>query len=221
MMDNTFPIKKTLLTWSWSCCDFAALSSGVENQAISIGMTGPSFPDQSHRPMIHLPVMTFRKSGSSLMVWIKSLATEAWCFFCSSSRSCGINFAMAHHFMPRSCIKILATVVFGIPRSASSSHTVGHQFLLIVAHTHLMFSSVVFVAGFPEHGSLSTDSRPSLKHLCHTFICAALIALSPKSSWIIQIVSAEECSNLTQNLMQIHCSTCSVILNTLTTQYTC
>ena len=31
--------------------------------------------------------------------------------------------------------------------------------------------------------------------------------------WIIWIVSVEECSSLTQNLMQIHFSTCSVILN--------
>ena len=39
--------------------------------------------------------------------------------------------------------------------------------------------------------------------------------------WISQIVSAEECSSLTQNLMQIHCSTCSVILNVMATQYIC
>ena len=39
--------------------------------------------------------------------------------------------------------------------------------------------------------------------------------------WIIWIVSVEECSSLTQNLMQIHCSTCSVILNAMATQYTC
>ena len=39
--------------------------------------------------------------------------------------------------------------------------------------------------------------------------------------WIIQIVSAEECSSLMQNLMQIHFSTHSVILNAMTTQYTC
>ena len=31
--------------------------------------------------------------------------------------------------------------------------------------------------------------------------------------WIIWIVSMEECSNLMQNLVQIHCSTRSVILN--------
>ena len=39
--------------------------------------------------------------------------------------------------------------------------------------------------------------------------------------WIIWIVSTEECSSLMQNLMQIHCSTHSVILNAMATQYTC
>ena len=39
--------------------------------------------------------------------------------------------------------------------------------------------------------------------------------------WVIWIISAEECSSLTQNLMQIHRSTHSVILNVMTTQYTC
>ena len=36
--------------------------------------------------------------------------------------------------------------------------------------------------------------------------------------WVIWIVSAEECSSLTQNLVQI---CCSVILNAVATQYTC
>ena len=39
--------------------------------------------------------------------------------------------------------------------------------------------------------------------------------------WIIPIVSAEECSSLMQNLMHIPCSTHSVIVNVMTTQYTC
>ena len=39
--------------------------------------------------------------------------------------------------------------------------------------------------------------------------------------WIIWIVSVEECSSLTQNIVQICCSSCSVILNVMTTQYTC
>ena len=38
---------------------------------------------------------------------------------------------------------------------------------------------------------------------------------------IIQIVSTEKRSSLMQNLMQIHCFTCSVILNAMATQCTC
>ena len=61
--------------------------------------------------------MTFlRKSGSLIAVWIKSLATAARYSFWSGSRGHGTNFAMTC-FMPRSCVKILDTVVFGIPRS--------------------------------------------------------------------------------------------------------
>ena len=39
--------------------------------------------------------------------------------------------------------------------------------------------------------------------------------------WVIWIVSAGECSSLMQNLPQICCSSCSVILNAMATQYTC
>ena len=38
--------------------------------------------------------------------------------------------------------------------------------------------------------------------------------------WIIWMVSTEECSSLMKNLMQICCSTHSVILNAVATQYT-
>ena len=88
------------------------------------------------------------------MVWIKSLATAAWCFFCSGSRSHRTNVAMTF-FMSRSCVNISNTVVFGIPRSASSSHTVTYQPLLIAARTCSIFSGVLLVAGLPECGSLS------------------------------------------------------------------
>ena len=159
-----------------------------------------------------------RKSGPLEAFWIKSLATTARCSFCSGSRGHGTNFAMTC-FMPRSCVKILDTVVFGIPRSASISCTVSCQSLLIAAHTHSTFSGVLFVAGLPEHGSLRTDSWPCLKCLCH--VCTALTASSPKAFWIFQMLSAEECSSLMQNLMQIRCSAHWVILNVMTTQYTC
>ena len=65
-----------------------------------------------------------------------------------------------------------------------------------------------------------TDSLPSLKHLCHIFICAALITSSPGAFWLIPIVSVEECSSFTQNWIQICCSTCSVILNAVATRHT-
>ena len=141
-------------------------------------------------------VMTFlRKSGSLVVVWMKSLATVAQCSFCSVFCFCFCFVAEATksvfpwHISYRSCIKISNTAVFGIPRSASSSRT-GSRRSLIAAHTHSTFSSVLLLAGLPEQGSLSTDSQPSLMHLCHTFISAALIASSLKAFWIIWIVSA-------------------------------
>ena len=50
--------------------------------------------------------------------------------------------------------------------------------------------------------------------------CQSPVAIAA-AFWIIQIVSMEECSRLTQNSMQICCSTHSVILNAMATQYTC
>ena len=152
-------------------------------------------------PLGPLGLMTFlRKSGSLTLVavWTKLLATIAWCSLCSGSRSCGTNFVVMC-FMPRSSIKISVTVVLGIPRSASSSHTVSHRSLLITAYTSSTFSGVLLVAGLAECRSLSTDSQPSLKHLCHTFICVAVIASSLKTFWIIWILFVEECSSLMQN----------------------
>ena len=160
-----------------------------------------------------------RKPHSLVAVWIKSLATAARCSFCSGSRSHGMNFATTC-FMPRSCIKNLRPGSFWIPRSAASSHTVSHdicwlqpihiQLLRCSAHCRPSRTWIIF-----------NYSWPSLKDLCHIFICAALIASSPKAFWIIWTVSVKECSSLTQNLMQICCSTHSVILNAMATQCTC
>ena len=195
------------MVWTWT------------NQATSIATTGPSFPNHSHRPTIISSYAFLRKSGSLVAVWIKSLATAARCSFCSGSRSWGMNFCH-DKFMPRSCVKISDTV-FWIPRSASSFCIVSHRSLLIASRTCSTFSGVLLVAGPLECGSVSTDSQPSLKHLWHTVICTALIASSPKAFWITQIVFVEECSSSMLNLMQIHCSTRSVILSVTATQCTC
>ena len=53
MRDNTFPTKNTVnvvLIFG----GFATPSLGVKNQATSIGMFRPLFPDHTHRPIIHL-----------------------------------------------------------------------------------------------------------------------------------------------------------------------
>ena len=140
------------------------------------------FSPESQLSYNSFPIMTFlRRTGSLAAVWIKSLTTAAWCYFCSGSRSHRMKFAKTH-FMPRSCVKISDTVVFGIPRSTSTCSTVIHWSLFIAAHTHSTFSGVLLVAGLPEHRSLSTESWPSLKHLCHTFICAGLTAWPWKPS---------------------------------------
>ena len=82
-----------------------------------------------------------------------------------------------------------------------------HRSLLMAAHTHSTLSAVPLVAGLPEREWLSTESWPSLKSLCHTFICPMHIASSLNPLWIIQMVSVEVCSSLRQNLMQICCCT--------------
>ena len=110
--------------------------------------------------------------------------------------------------MPRSCIKTLDTLDFGIPRSASSSHTVSHWALLIAACTRSTISGVLRVPCLTQRGLL-------LQMIDHLWsICAMAF-------WIIQMVSMEECSSLTQSLMQIHCSTCLVIFNVMAKQHTC
>ena len=108
------------------------------------------------------------------------------------------------HFMPRSCVKISDTVVFGIPRSASSSYIVSHWPLLIVACTHSTFSGVPFVAGLLEHDHFQ-QILDKLWSICATLLFVLYSLHHPwKPFGIIQIVSMEECSSLTQNLMQIH-----------------
>ena len=74
--------------------------------------------------------------------------------------------------MPRSCIKISDTVVFGIPRSASSSRTVSRRSLLIVARTRSAFSGALLVASLLECGSLSTDSLTIFEAFVpHFYLC--------------------------------------------------
>ena len=159
--------------------------------------------------------MTFlRKSGSLVVVWIKSLATEAQCFFCSDSRSHRTNFATTH-FMSRSCIKISDRVILGIHRSASSSHmSVANLCWLQTLHVqHSQMFCMLQAFQNMDHFQQILDRLWSICAKLFFFFFAVLIVSSPKAFWIIQIVSTKYCSSLIQNSMQIRCSTCSVILN--------
>ena len=62
-----------------------------------------------------------------------------------------MNFATTH-FIPRSWVKISDMVVLGIPRSASSSHTVSRPPLVIAAWTHSTASGGLLVPGLPDVG---------------------------------------------------------------------
>ena len=67
------------------------------------------------------------------------------------------------------------------------------------------------------------DSALNLRHKqvhCHDEAANHQLPIAA-ALWIIWIVSVEKCSSLMWNLMQIHCSTPSVIFNMMATQYTC
>jgi hypothetical protein len=66
------------------------------------------------------------------------------------------------------------------------------------------FSVVLLVLGHPEHSSSSTDTRPTLKHECHSKTAVWLKQCSPKASQSISGVSVADLLSFTQTLMQTH-----------------
>ena len=82
----------------------------------------------------------------------------------------------------------------------------------ITSHTFAIISRVVHVDGRPECLSSSTNSRPSLKRLNHSYVLAWLKACLSKASFSIRWVSAAVLLSLKQNLMQVLCSLTPAIL---------
>ena len=120
--------------------------------------------------------------------------------------------------IPKILFKISQTVVFGILRSFSSSRTVNLRSPSIASLTHSILSNVFVVEGRPERESLSTEVRPPLKWLYHSFIHLLLIHSFPKAFYIIWIVSELFFPNWKQNLIQIRWSCFSVIYKIRRTQ---
>ena len=115
--------------------------------------------------------------------------------------------------IPEILFKISQTVIFGIPRSFSSSRTVNRRSHSIASRTRSILSNVFVVEGRPERESLSTEVQSPLKRLYHSFIRVLLIHSFPKAFCIIWIVSKLVFSSWKQNLMQICWSCFSVIFN--------
>ena len=89
--------------------------------------------------------------------------------------------------IPEILFKISQTVVFGIPRSFSSSQTVNRRSPSIASRTRSILSNVFVVEGKLERESLSTELRPPLKRLLvyHSFIPVLFIHSFPKAFCII------------------------------------
>ena len=204
---------KNSSTWPWCCCALAVPFVDVETQVTSFGKTKCLFQGHSRRPMTFSEEICVFVSGFK-----QACATSTWNSYYFCDRSHGRNFA-ATCFMPRSSFKISDTVVRRIP-NASNSHTFNCWFSLIAAHMRSRFSGVLLVEDLPERLSICTDSQPPLKLLYHNCIWALLIESSLKAFLIIGIVSVDECPSLNQNLMQIHWSARSVIVNATVTQHT-
>ena len=107
-------------------------------------------------------------TGSSL----NQVISNCRCSLCSGSRSCRMHFAITH-FTPRSCIKISDTVVFGVPRSAPSSHTVGRRSWLIAVCTRSTFSGVLLVTGLPEMGHFQQFWTIFEAFVPHFYLCCS------------------------------------------------
>ena len=77
--------------------------------------------------------------------------------------------------------------------------------------------------GAESPGWFDVSPKNSAWDVMHEWACCCDEAANHQLSiaaafWIIQIASMAECSSLTQNLMQIRCSTCSFILSVMLTQ---
>ena len=108
------------------------------------------------------------------------------------------------------------------PRSETSSFS---KVILVLGKAWSHRVQIWAVGGLSHLGDLmfhqktAHDGTHEQAHSCDEAVNHQLPIAA--AFWIIQIGSVEECLSLMPNLIQIHCSTCSVILNVTATQYTC
>ena len=140
------------------------------------------------------------------------------------------------------CLRSLQSRHLGTSHSSPNHHQLSHPiFLNLIWLSEVSsLSKVILIWGKTRSRRTPIWAVGGLSHLGDLMFCQKNSAWDVKyeqerchneaayhqlpgavAFWIIRIVSAEEHSSLTQSLIQLCCSTHSVILNAATTQYTC
>ena len=146
---------------------------------------------------------SLRKPGSLVAVWIKSLPNAARCSFCSGSRSHGTNFATFHAKLLH---QNLGHSSFWNPQiNFHFSHFRTNLCWLQPVHVqHSQVFCLLLAFQNMDHFQQILDHLWSIRA---TLLFALHSLHHPKKTFESSKVSAEECLRLTQNLMQIPCST--------------
>ena len=98
--------------------------------------------------------------------------------------------------------------------------------ILVLGRARSFRAPNVGCRGAEPPGWFDVSPKHSAGDVIHEWVCCYDEAVNRQlpiavAFWILQIISVEECSSLTQYLIQIHRSPHSVILNVTATQYTC
>jgi len=128
------------------------------------------------------------KLGSSVACYLSSLQTETRRAFWSSLSSLGTNLAEMR-LMFQLSNKMRWTVPYDSHTISQTSWMFCLRSARITSRTFAMFSDVVFVDFRSERSSSSTEFCPSLMRLYHKKVMLWFMALSPKASCSIRLVS--------------------------------
>ena len=108
--------------------------------------------------------------------------------------------------MPKFSVTISWHTVFEILTSSATSWTVKRWFERMTSWTFATLLSVFDADGHPECGSSSTEVRPSLKRVHHSYFWILPMASSLNAIFNVSNLSVTDFPIFTQNFTQIHCS---------------
>ena len=134
----------------------------------------------------------------------ETLYTGQWCLSPLQRRHLGASYSSpSRHQLPRHTFLSLFS---GLKSSLS-------KVILVLEKARSHSEHNLGCRGAESPGWFDVLPKNSSQNMNHERVCCHDEAANHQlpiaaAFWIIGIVSAEECSSLTQNLMQIHCSTC-------------